>query len=287
MEFNKTRAVAPRFEWRDTCGSTNTELRELALRENLPSGTVFATHMQRGGRGRLGREWVTPPGTSLAISVLLGPEHFANTNASGSSGQPASLSLPITWIPLLAGSAVAQTLQPLFPAGMRVGVKWPNDVHVRTEEEAADGSIGGKLCGVLCEMLPDGSIIVGIGINLLVPEWELPTETATSVLVAGGAVGGAEDIFDPLGEDLADRVMSACLQNLLRLVTAAVTDERHTRTIVMRHSLTLHTTVRVHLPDGKLIDGRAVGLDPAGALIVEVPTGGQLVVHAGDVEHLR
>lgn len=281
MEFNKTRALVPRFEWRETCGSTNTELRELALREELPSATVFATHMQRGGRGRLGREWVSPPGTSLAISVLLGSELVTGL---GDSAQPG---LPLSWVPLLAGSAVTQALQPLFPEGIRVGVKWPNDVHVRTEDEAADGVVGRKLCGVLCEMLPDGSIIVGIGINLLVPEWELPTEHATSLLVAGGCVGAAEDIFDPLGADLADRVLAAVVANLLQLVTAAKDDATRTRTTVLRHSLTLGTTVRVHLPDGQVVDGRATGLDPVGALVVEVPTGGQLVVHAGDVQHLR
>lgn len=273
MELTKTRRIVPRAIWMDTAPSTNAELRARASIEHLPHGTLLATADQTAGRGRLAREWITPPGTALAVSVLV--RDFAATR------------LPPSWLPLLAGSAVASALQPLFPAGVRAGVKWPNDVHVRDEEDAEAGRVGLKLCGVLCEMLPDGSVIVGMGINLLVPEWELPTDRATSVLVAGGDVGAAETVADPLGEALADRVLADVAAELLRLTALAASRPESARAIVLRHSLTLGSDVRVHLPGGELVDGRARGLADDGSLEVDLPTGGRLTVSAGDVEHLR
>ncbi len=170
---------------------------------------------------------------------------------------------------------------------MRVGVKWPNDVHVRDEDDAIAGRPGAKLCGILCEMLPTGEVIVGFGINLLLEDWQLPTERAGSVLSCGGDIGGAETLTDPLGQALSDRVLAAATTQILSLVELATTNPESARVRVLSDSLTIGSEVRVHLPGGELVDGRAVGLDESGALIVDRPTTGQLVVHAADVEHLR
>ena len=273
MELTNTRRIVPRAIWMDSAPSTNAVLREAATHEALPHGTLIATADQTAGRGRLSREWITPPGTALAVSVLI--------RDFGVRG------LGVSWLPLLAGTAVTAALQPLFSGGMRVGVKWPNDVHVRDEADAEAGRPGLKLCGVLCEMLPDGSVVVGMGINLLIPEEELPTDRATSVLAAGGSVGGAETVADPLGAELADRVIAAIAAELLRLAALAADQPQAARSLVLRHSLTLGSEVRVHLPDDEVVDGRARGLDDAGALLVDLPTGGKLIVNAGDVQHLR
>lgn len=297
MNLPRTRELLPRLEWRASAGSTNAELRELLEREGeaVPHGTMLATADQTAGRGRAGRGWSTPPGTALAASTLI----------RGFGSEPGSLSPG--WLPLLAGSAVTATLQPFFDAGAgagadddadgaartkRVGTKWPNDVHVRDESDAEAGRPGLKLCGILCEMVPsaDGAppaVIVGTGINLLIPEWELPTERATSLLAAGADVPQIETLDAPGGAQLADRVLSGIAAELLRLVDLAGSDPAAARTRVLRHSLTLGTEVRVHLPGGEIVDGRAVALDGGGELIVDLPTGGRLTVSAADVEHLR
>ncbi|WP_245907437.1 biotin--[acetyl-CoA-carboxylase] ligase [Leucobacter massiliensis] len=174
-----------------------------------------------------------------------------------------------------------------------MGVKWPNDVHVRDEEDAVAGRPGRKLCGILCEMIDPGAVIVGAGINLLIPEWELPTERAASLLSAGARIGGDPDsaepptLSDPVGRALADRVIAAYAAELLRLVELAAEDPAAARARAARRSLTLRTEVRVHLPGGDIVDGRARELAADGALLVELPTGGVLTVSAGDVEHLR
>ncbi|MFT4232828.1 MAG: biotin--[acetyl-CoA-carboxylase] ligase [Leucobacter sp.] len=239
----------------------------------LPHGTLLVTANQTAGRGRLDRGWVTPPNTAIAASLLV--------RGFGASGLGAG------WLPLLAGSAIAAALQPFFADGRRVGVKWPNDVHVRDEDDAMAGRPGLKLCGILCEMLDAETVIVGTGINLLIPEEELPTERAASLLAAGADVGRAESLADEAGRDLADRVLAAYAAELLRLVDLAAANPGAARARVARHSLTLGTEVRVHLPGGEVVDGRAGELAEDGALVVDLPTGGVLTVSAGDIEHLR
>lgn len=273
--------------WLDSADSTNSELKALvaagagAGAAQLPHGTLVITANQTAGRGRQGRGWETPPSTALAASLLLRLDGPRDPDALGMS-----------WLPLLAGSAVARALQPLFTAEdrdapKRVGVKWPNDVHVRDEDDAMAGRPGAKLCGILCEVLGTGEVIVGFGINLLQEDWQLPTERAGSVRACGGDTGGAETLEEPAGEALADRVLSAAARELLRLVELAGTDPNAARTRVLRDSVTLGSEVRVHLPGGEMVDGRAVGLAEDGALIVDRPTTGQLIVNAADVEHLR
>lgn len=283
MQLPLTSAALPQVLWLESTESTNTVLRELVAERGgeMPHGTLVTTAQQTAGRGRQGRGWETPPDTALASSLLLRVDGGFGGNSLGMS-----------WIPLLAGSAVTRALQPLFSGEdreepMRVGVKWPNDVHVRDEEDAMAGRPGAKLCGILCEVLPSGEVVVGFGINLLLQDWQLPTERAGSVLACGGDTGGAETLAEPLGEALADRVLSVAARELLQIIELATSNPQAARTRVLRDSLTLGAEVRVHLPGGEMVDGRAVGLDDDGALIVDRPTTGQLIVNAADVEHLR
>ena len=283
MQLPLTSAALPQVLWLESTESTNIVLRELVAERGseVLHGTLVTTTQQTAGRGRQGRGWETPPDTALASSLLL--------RVDGGFGEN---SLGMSWIPLLAGSAITRALQPLFSGEdreepMRVGVKWPNDVHVRGEEDAMAGRPGAKLCGILCEVLPSGEVVVGFGINLLLQDWQLPTERAGSALACGGDTGGAETLADPLGEALADRVLSVAARELLQIIELATSEPQAARTRVLRDSLTLGAEVRVHLPGGEMIDGRAVGLDDDGALIVDRPTTGQLIVNAADVEHLR
>lgn len=304
MELRRTRAQQPRVEWRDASPSTNVELRELAAEASrqgspLPHGTVLVTDNQTAGRGRLTRGWEVLPGRALAVSVLVrgyGADAAADRTTAASNAQPSWGDLGPSWLPFIAGLAVTSALQPLFTAAAeaeeneetkRVGMKWPNDIHVRDMDDAIAGSPGKKLCGILCELLPDGSAIMGMGINLLIPEWELPTERATSLLAAGADVGGAESFEDPLGAELADRTVASVVKEIERLAQLAGREPEAIRIRAARNSLTLGTEVRVHLPGDKIVDGRARGLADDGALVVDLPTGGTLTVNAGDVQHLR
>lgn len=314
MELKRTRELLPEVMWREASASTNAELRDLvqaraSVGNQMPHGTLLATANQTEGRGRLDRSWLTPPGTALAVSVLVRGfgVPFNGGRAASAAATPGWGELGPAWLPLIAGSAVQGALQPVFTAAcngetdgyddelvgfeqrevLRVGVKWPNDVHVRDEDDAIAGRPGKKLCGILCELLPDGSAIVGMGINVLIPEWELPTDRATSLLAAGAAVGEAENFDDPAGADLADRIITCVASELLKLAELAGVHPDAARNRVLRNSLTLGSEVRVHLPGDEIVDGRARALAADGSLVVDLPTGGELTVSAGDVEHLR
>ncbi|MGN6743861.1 MAG: biotin--[acetyl-CoA-carboxylase] ligase, partial [Amnibacterium sp.] len=131
MDLPRTAALAARLEVREEAGSTNADLAAAAgaAPADWPAWSVLVTDTQTAGRGRLGRSWTAPPGTSLAISVLLRPRIPADRYG---------------WLSLLAGTAMAAALR---DAGVAAAVKWPNDVLIG----------GRKVCGLLAEALPDGS----------------------------------------------------------------------------------------------------------------------------------
>src|SRR5260221_2196605 len=156
--------AAPATIWTDIrvvaeTGSTNEDVLKLAA-GGAPEGLVIAAEAQTAGKGRLGRSWRAQPGSALTFSVLLRPDRVPPP-ARG-------------WAPLLAGVATVRALR--RETGVDAGLKWPNDVLVG----------GRKLAGILAEQSGD-AIVVGIGINVLGREHELPVATATSLEVARAA----------------------------------------------------------------------------------------------------
>jgi BirA family transcriptional regulator, biotin operon repressor / biotin---[acetyl-CoA-carboxylase] ligase len=162
------RAVAgPRWTVRlyADAGSTNA----LAAAEPADALVVVADH-QQAGRGRLDREWVTPPRAALTFSVVVDPALE-----------------PDRWplIPLVAGYAVARAL------GGYDTVKWPNDVLID----------GRKVAGILTERLATSPplAVIGIGINVDQTVGELPVPAATSMTLAGHPVDRTALFGDVLG----------------------------------------------------------------------------------------
>ena len=116
----------------------------------LPEGAVAVTDHQTGGRGRLGRTWDEPAGSSVLVSVLLRP--------------PASRRLPE--LSLVAALAVAIAVEETTMLSAQV--KWPNDVMLNRR----------KVAGILSELV-DGSVVVGIGLNVNQTRDELPLDAPT------------------------------------------------------------------------------------------------------------
>ncbi|MDD5298832.1 MAG: biotin--[acetyl-CoA-carboxylase] ligase [Rhodocyclaceae bacterium] len=140
--------VAPRLDVDalPVCDSTSSVLMARA-EAGAPSGSVLVCERQTAGRGRRGRSWIAPAGGSLAFSLLW---RFAP-----GSKPPMGLSLAV-------GVAVARALEKLGVTG--AALKWPNDVLIG----------GRKLAGILVELAPlrnrSMAVVIGIGINLLLPE---------------------------------------------------------------------------------------------------------------------
>jgi BirA family biotin operon repressor/biotin-[acetyl-CoA-carboxylase] ligase len=147
------------------------------LPDDAPEGAVAVADEQTAGRGRLGREWVAPAGSSLLASVVLRPD------------------VPTANLPelsLVAGRAVAQALAELV--GVLPDVKWPNDVLLN----------GRKVAGILAEAR-DGRVVLGFGINVSQSADELPgrpTHPATSVLLETGRKVPRVDVLAAVLEQL-------------------------------------------------------------------------------------
>jgi BirA family transcriptional regulator, biotin operon repressor / biotin---[acetyl-CoA-carboxylase] ligase len=133
----------------------------LLLGSGLPEGAVAATEHQTGGRGRLGRVWHAPPRTSILASVLLRP--------------PPERRLP----ELSLVAALAATIAVEGAVALSAQIKWPNDVMLNRR----------KVAGVLSE-LTNGTVLVGIGINVNQTRDQLPLEAPAepgSLLTLTGA----------------------------------------------------------------------------------------------------
>ncbi|WP_108249837.1 biotin--[acetyl-CoA-carboxylase] ligase [Planctomonas deserti] len=263
MPFPRAAAVSPRLEHLEHTGSTNDDLVARATGTDAaswPSLSVVVTTDQRSGRGRLGRSWVAPAGSSLAASVLLRIE-----------------GVPVErwgWVPLLAGAAMTRAVRAALATvpepAPEVTLKWPNDVLID----------GAKVCGILCELLP-AAVVVGSGVNVSLGDEDLPTLTSTSLALAGVA------------EPDADALLADYLTELSRLIdrfTASAGDAEASglRAEVQGLCGTIGTDVRVHLPDGSLLEGRATGLDGLGRIVVRsAADSSTTAIAAGDVTHLR
>lgn len=261
MEFPLAKHIATDLIVLETVASTNDYLSARSGEESVAEFTVVVTTTQTAGRGRLDRAWEAPPGTSLAVSVLLHPhETGLHSDLYG-------------WLPLAAGLAMSRAVQQLVPE-RNVTVKWPNDVLV-------DGK---KVCGILCELSPQGSVVVGAGVNLTIPNEALPVPHATSLMLMG-AVAPAEE--------LADLVLATYLRELKLLWELATSADplrglHDIRRAVSDACSTLGMRIRLSLPDGTEEFGTALDLDEAGRLRMRRNSDGTVQsVAAGDVTHLR
>ena len=125
--------------------STNEWCKRMS-KEHAEHGTLAVAEFQSAGKGRLGRKWTAPEGSSVMMSILLKPEF-----------EPQYASM----LTLVMGLSVAQAVCEL---GVEVSIKWPNDVVVSHK----------KICGILTEMgVQDGKIrevVIGVGLNVNLKE---------------------------------------------------------------------------------------------------------------------
>ena len=168
-----------RLEVFDSLGSTNDEAMARA-RSCDPGRLWIRAAQQTGGKGRLGRQWVSPAG-NLYASLLL-------VNAATPDCAPQ--------LGFLAGVALASTLAPLL--GKQALLKWPNDIVVN----------GAKLAGMLLEATQTQggafACVIGVGVNCASHPQDLPYP-ATDLGSLGVAIAAA-DLWDSFAEELADRL---------------------------------------------------------------------------------
>jgi len=234
-------------------GSTNEDALKQAV-DGAPEGLVIAAEWQTAGRGRQGRRWLAGPGAALTFSALLRPQPVPQATRG--------------WIPLLAGVAAARGLRQM--AGVDARLKWPNDV-------LADG---GKLAGLLAEQCGD-AVVVGIGVNVLGSEPDLPVATATSLERCGAGGTDRTALLAAILRELEHRYLRWRATGPGDAVASGL--QREYRSLCD----TLGRQIRVQLPGGRELAGQAVDVDPAGQLLVSPHRGELVAVSAGDVVHVR
>ncbi|TML24517.1 MAG: biotin--[acetyl-CoA-carboxylase] ligase [Actinobacteria bacterium] len=232
-------------------GSTNADV-AAAARAGAAEGLVVVAERQTAGRGRLDRQWTSPPRAGLAVSVLLRPRTSPRWYG---------------WLPLLAGVALVETVRRL--GEVDAVLKWPNDVLIDNR----------KCAGILAEAVPD-AVVLGIGLNVTLKESELPRPDATSLQLAGAACTDRDPLLRTFLRTLADRY---------ERWSAAGGDPEASglRQAYRLHCGTLGQRVRIALPDGATLAGVASDVDGTGRLVVTGPDGAATPVAAGDVVHVR
>ena len=208
---------------------------------------------QSAGRGRLDRTWQTPARAALTFSLVLRPEV-----------PPAAW----PWLPLLTGHTVTSTLR---AAGYDAGVKWPNDVLIGDR----------KIAGILVERVetPSGpAAVVGIGLNVDLSAEELPVPTATSLALQPGGAPDRSALLVALVGDLVAAYGAWQAGGEAARARLAVS--------YAASCVTVGRDVRVDLPGGGQLSGRATSVDPSGRLVV-LSAGRETAVGAGDVVHVR
>ena len=229
-----TRKDVTKLEVIFTLDSTNSRLME-AARKGVPSGYVCLAEHQQSGRGRRGRNWVSPIGGNLYFSLLW--------RFTIGASQMTGLSLAIA-------VAVSRALREV---GLEmVGLKWPNDIVVS----------GQKLAGILLEIVGETTgpcaVVVGIGLNVRMPP-EKMTEVTQSWVDLETALGSTV-ARNVLAASLITHVIHAC-QDFDRQGLSPFLDEWHALDAYVGRQ------VIIQLPNDQL-QGVVKGIDHTGALLL-------------------
>ena len=237
----------------ESTGSTNADAAK-RLRAGVGQGLVLVSDHQSAGRGRFDRRWQAPPGTAVAVSLVVLPRRPL---------------LEWMWLSLLTGVAISRGIR--RASGVDVTLKWPNDVLVD----------GRKICGILSERVegPTGpGCVVGFGINVSLDQDELPVPTATSLALCGAPVDKA---------DLLAEVLAAW-SGMYRLWDAGRLDELRAAYEDSCSTIGRDVSVMLDGPGGGqgTVTGVAVGIGASGEVLVRTADGVQSFA-AGDVTHLR
>jgi BirA family biotin operon repressor/biotin-[acetyl-CoA-carboxylase] ligase len=252
----KTDLIGQSVVYYPSLGSTNEVLKELAA-QGAPEGTLVIADEQTAGKGRLGRKWLAPPGTSLLMSLLFRPD--PSGRASGRSLAPNQAPR----LTMICSLAIADAIEGL--TGLSVGLKWPNDIFIR----------GKKAGGILTESGTTGGhldyVIVGMGLNVNLAISALPE-------LRGLATSLSEELGREVSRlELLWRILEGIETRYVSLSRGESPHEEWTaRLINLGHQVQVTTSQGV-------LAGWAEGVDADGALILRTRNGQRKRILAGDV----
>lgn len=245
-----TKYIGKNIMYFSTIDSTNNKSKELAL-DGSPNGTVVISEEQTLGRGRLGRNWVSPKYKGIWMSIILKPDTDP---------------MNVPKVTQVGAAAVIKTLNEL---GIKATIKWPNDIVMNNK----------KICGILTEMSGElnkvNYVIMGIGINVNIDIEDFPEELkdiATSISHEEGRYLKRKDL------------VSSLLNNFEILYDEFEKEESINLSvnICRENSALIGKEVKI-INRGKESIGRAVDLNDEGQLLVQYSDGKIDKIISGEV----
>jgi len=239
----------------DLVSSTNELAMSLAIKNGQQLNTVIIANSQEKGKGRLGRQWISPPGKNIYMSVAFNPM-LATRDA--------------TMLTLLAAVACAHAIKKI--SGLPVRIKWPNDLVLS----------GKKLGGILTEIRADidkiNLAVIGIGINVNMEGQDFTDEIrpiATSVIEESGQYCSRNELITEV------------LRKFEYFYSILINQGKYPLLNEWKIlSSTLGKSVKVVIGDETLI-GLAEDIDDNGMLVLKLDSGLRRQISAGDITLLR
>jgi len=220
-------------------------------RKKMIEGTVVIADAQEQGRGRFGRNWISPPRVNLYFTVLFEP-FFSPKEAS--------------ILTLMAAVAVVSAIRDYV--GLNAVIKWPNDILIRDK----------KVGGILTEMKSDldrvNFVAVGIGINVNMPLSKFPKDVRSFASSLKEEKGKSVDRVELLGVILAK--LEYWYKSLLKGKRKALLNEW----LNLNSTTGNRVKVKSH---NRTISGVAEGVGDDGELVLRLSSGAVEKVYAGEV----
>jgi len=232
-----------------TLTSTNTEAK-MAVLQNAQHGTVIISEEQTKGRGRLGRDFFSPPQSGIYMSIILKP-HLNIANS----------------VLITTAAAVAVCLSIDKFSKECPQIKWVNDIYIENK----------KVCGILTEAVTDfesgtvDSVIIGIGLNVNTKENSFPEELQ----------GIAGSIFDlDQGFNTRNQLSAEIINNVLSICKSL--EDRKFLEIYKERSMIIGHEI-IFKKNNDWFEGYAKDIDENGGLIVILKNGQKEILQSGEV----
>ncbi len=232
-----------------TVTSTNGYVRERADFGEC-EGYVAIANEQTAGRGRLGRNFYSPAGTGLYMSILLRPKNYIVSGAVN--------------LTTIAAVAVCEAIEAVLQE--KTGIKWVNDIYVR----------GKKVCGILTEAalsMESGMLeyaVLGIGVNIYAPQNGFPPELEN---IAGS-------IFEAPQNDVKNRLAAEFLNSFMSYYTAKenpdYVSKYRSRSLVIGREVTVNSANQYR-------SATVMGIDDNCRLLVKYSDGKEESLSSGEV----
>ena len=250
----RTQTVGHEIESYDQIESTNNLARKRGI-DGAPEGTLILAESQTAGRGRHGRRWHAPPGSSILASLILRHRLLAN-----------QIGLPS----IVSAVAIATAIHEL--TNLSATIRWPNDVLI----------CGKKVSGILTELEYDRNLqpflVMGFGVNVNTLLTDFPQElqmSATSLRIEEGRTFSRVALIQTILRRLEEYYL-----HLKSGEVASIVERANTL------SSTVGRWVQVQTAE-KIIDGRDEGIDQDGGLLLRDESGGVQKFLIGEVVHAK